>query len=589
MLNRHVAALQAAGQIETCLRDLEQMQTHLEALPLWRPSAALSRQAAEARRIIVGMQARLERRLVVTLIGPSGAGKSTLLNALAGVDDLSPVGIQRPTTRQLVVLANDAEAVQTLFGTRIAPGEVTVRGSRAAESLDHLILVDTPDTDTTLSDQHMALLNQAVTLSDVLLCVFDAQNPKRRDHADTLAPLVRRFHGASLVAVLNKCDRLDQEEIIGEVGPDFETFLGQAWETTPEALFLTSARRHLQQPAWDAAAGPRHDLDQFDQLRELIFATFNRPGFGPDRRVANAARIRDYLVTGVNREAAGVQAGLGQTVAEMAAIERQAMVAALDVLRADRQRQLLGVHVRLYQALAQRWLGPVGWLVAIWSRLIVFGSGLTALVRFGNPLHQIWGLISSWRRFKESRSALSALSDQSRVDTAVQAYRKHWLTQWPGVAEQLISAGFDARVRTLAGEDSAGVARDLEDLWSRALEEEIQGSANRLSHVLLQVLFNLPGLALMGYVGWLTADHFFRGTYLSSDFFLHALLTLAIVLLISFFLLQAVVRLAIGRDRIQRRAFAVLENTGTQDTPSAPRALEEQIREVLALAQKGAN
>ncbi|MEJ2039859.1 MAG: hypothetical protein P8X55_13150 [Desulfosarcinaceae bacterium] len=194
-------------------------------------------------------------------------------------------------------------------------------------------------------------------------------------------------------------------------------------------------------------------------------------------------------------------------------------------------------------------------------------------------------MVTAWRRFRKSRSALEALSDQSRVDQAVQAYRKAWLTRWPDVAEKLVKAGFDGQVRALAGEDSAGVARDLENLWSQALETEIQRSAAALSHLLIQALFNLPSLALLGYVGWITAVHFFQGSYLSTDFFLHALLTLAIVLLLSFFLLQAIVRLAVGGDRIQRRAFAKLESSGEQNAPAASLAIEEQIREVLALAQ----
>jgi predicted GTPase/uncharacterized protein YjiS (DUF1127 family) len=587
MFQRHVAVLQAAGQIETYLHDLDFLQERLNRLPLWRQAAALAKQAAEARRMIADMQVRLDRRLTVTIVGPSGAGKSTLLNALAGSDDLSPTGIQRPTTRQLIVLANDTQAARQIFGIQDQQADVIIRNSLTAETLDHLILVDTPDTDSTLRDEHLVLLNQAVAVSDVLICVFDAQNPKRRDHADTLAPLVRRFHGASLVAVLNKCDRLDRTEMIEEVGPDFEVYLQQAWETQPESLFLISARSHLQHPAWDAGSEPRHDLDHFKKLHELIFSAFNRPGYGMDRRVANAARIHDYLVKSAAQTAAADKSSLKQTLDKMAFVEKEAMLRALNVLQADQQRQVLGMHVRLYQALAQRWLGPVGWLVAIWSRLIVFGSGLTALVRFGNPLHQIWGLISSWRRFKESRSALEALSDQNRVDAAVQAYRRVWLTHWPDIAEQLIAGGFDTRVRAMAGEDSSGVARDLENLWARELDIEIQNSAGRLSHLFVQLLFNLPSLGLIGYVGWLTAVHFFRRQYLSSDFFLHALLTLAVVLLLSFFILQGLVRLAVSRDRIQRRAFAKLENAGPDQVLAAPHALSEQIRGVLELAQTG--
>ena len=52
------------------------------------------------------------------------------------------------------------------------------------------LLVDTPDTDSVASPAHHQLLHQVVARSDVLICVFDAQNPKRRDHIDFMAPLV---------------------------------------------------------------------------------------------------------------------------------------------------------------------------------------------------------------------------------------------------------------------------------------------------------------------------------------------------------------------------------------------------------------
>ena len=102
------------------------------------------------------------------------------------------------------------------------PGRRTVRSSPAADLLRHMILVDTPDTDSTASDLHRPLILRAVEHSDILLCVFDAQNPKRRDHADFMAPLVQRFHGASLVAVLNQVDRLGEKELTTEIAPEFK-------------------------------------------------------------------------------------------------------------------------------------------------------------------------------------------------------------------------------------------------------------------------------------------------------------------------------------------------------------------------------
>jgi hypothetical protein len=328
-------------------------------------------------------------------------------------------------------------------------------------------------------------------------------------------------------------------------------------------------------------------LDQFDQLRELVMETMNRPAAGMDRRIANAAQIRDYVMEQVQNTVHRHQPHLAAAAEKMLAAEQQSMQAAITLLRTDDRRQILGVNVRLYQALAQRWLGPVGWLVAIWSRLIVFGSGLTALLRFGNPLSQVWGMISSWRKFKESRSALAMLNDQNRVDAALDSFRRTMLTLWPDIAEGLIKGGFRPGIRaldTLAPENE-GIGQSLDNLWSDALDKKINSYAAGLSHLVLQLIFNLPGVAIMGYVGWLTASGFFTGQYLSTDFFLHALLTIAIVLLLSFFLLQAMVRLVVGKDRIQRQAFKVMEKEAAQRPLVATRSIAEQVDRILEFAE----
>jgi hypothetical protein len=288
----------------------------------------------------------------------------------------------------------------------------------------------------------------------------------------------------------------------------------------------------------------------------------------------------------VGRATTRHQAILSAAREKVVQAEQVALHDALSLLRSDDRHQLLGVNARLYQALAQRWLGPVGWLVAIWSRLIIFGSGLAALVRFGNPLRQLWGVFSSWKRYKQSRTALEMFNDPSRADAALICFRKTLLTQWPDIAGMLIEGGFDSAVRSLSalepGNDAMG--RTLDSLWSEALDAQINSAAKKLSGLFLQLLFNLPGIAMMGYVGWLTAKGFFSGHYLSSDFFLHALLTIAIVLLLCFFLLQALVRLVVGRDRIQRRAFNAMGKQVSEHPLTATRAIVDQITGALELA-----
>lgn len=574
-----LAALETVGQLEARIRDIGQLRKQLNDLPLWRPAAVLEKQAGEALQLISDMKARVDGRLVVTLVGPSGAGKSTLFNALAGRDDLSPVGNVRPTTRTIKVLTDDAHAARQVLGPVSDDQYALLPGAP-----EHLILVDTPDTDSTLSPEHIRLLHQVVRKSDVLVCVFDAQNPQRRDHVDFMAPLVANFSGASLVAALNKCDRLGEKELAETIGPTFVRYLKTAWDSQPDAVLLLSARSNLSEPNWHANAGPRHGLDQYNKLKSLLFEHLNQPGAGQDRRIANAEKIRDYLVGRVKAAAAEHKNQLAQAHEKIVATESQALNDALSLLRADDRQQLLGVQVRLYQALAQRWLGPVGWLVALWSRLIVFGGGLSMLVRFGNPIRQLWGLFTSWRRYKESRSALELLKDHTPVNAALDAFRKSLLTQWPDIAESLVAAGFDPEVRRLEKSDDARVGRSLEVLWADALDKQIHRYAKGLSHTLLQLLFNLPAVALMGYVGWLTATRFFSTQYLSTDFFLHALLTIALVLLLSFFIFQGVVRFTAGRRRIQQRAFAIVEENAMKSPVRATRHVTRQVAEVLLLA-----
>ncbi len=585
MANPLVAALNTMGQIEKHVQRIRDLEKRLDNMPLWQPAAILRRQAQEAKRMISAMQERIDGRLVVTLIGPSGAGKSTLFNALAGKDNLSRVGRQRPTTRRLAVLSDDAHAVRQALGP-IDPDNMVMLPGSASNGLAHLILVDTPDTDSTQSPEHLKLLNQVVARSDVLICVFDAQNPKRRDHADFMAGLVRRFSGASLVAVVNKCDRQSETELGDVIGPEFETYLDKAWDTQPEMVLLISARRHLKNPEWDDQAKPRHDLDQYRRLESFLRDVLNRPDAGRDHRIANAGRISAYLLSQAGDAATASKPELAAARQALGDAEHAAFQAALSLLNADDRHQVLGVNVRLYQSLAQRWLGPVGWLVAIWSRLIVFGGGLAALLRVGNPLRQLWGAFSSWKRFKESRSALDMLTDGVRVDAAMDRFRKSFLTRWPDIAGMLVNGGFDPAVRTLENLDPVhdDVGQALDQLWSEALDKQIHRYAGGLSHFVLQVLFNLPAIALMGYVGWLTAWGFFNGRYLTSDFFLHAVLTIAIVLLLSFFLLQATIRLVVGKDRIQGRAFRAMQKMTAQRRLTATRDIEAQVAAVLDLA-----
>jgi energy-coupling factor transporter ATP-binding protein EcfA2 len=577
-VERQTARLKDLGRIEALVSELDLLKSGLDAAPMWRPAAALGRQCAEAIRMIRAISARFERSLVVTVIGPSGSGKSTLVNALAGGAALSPMGRNRPTTEALVVFSSAGEDAAAL-AVELGGDSVRVATPAGAVLPRGLCLIDTPDTDSTALHRHIPALQRVVEQTDVLLCVFDAENPKRRDHADFLAPFVRRFDGQSLLAVLNKCDRLDEAELKSEILPDFLTYLQKGWEGSVEKALCVSGRRHLQAPDWDAAAGPRHGFDQFAELRESIFGLVEHGSRVIDRRIENARQLHAVALTEAGRELAADGEALAAAARTLAQAQAEAMAAAAASWRETGDTAGGGLSAAVYQCIAGRWFGPMGWLLAVWMRLMSIGSGIAAALRRVRP---------------SAKMILKGRPDQDErppgLATALRNYRLKLLTRWPETAELLVKGRFDPSVRALdAPRAAAGrVADELSRLWEGALDQEIERLGRRLAGLGLQVLMNGPVLGILGYVGWVTVKRFFSAEYLPGDYFLHAFWVIVIVLVLSFFALQFLIRLTASPERILAGALRRLQQEAAAFDGLADHPLRIQMENVLRMAAAAA-
>ncbi len=579
---QRAAILKGVGRIEALVSELGLLKSSLEAVPLWRPAAALARQGEEAIRMIRAIAARFERSLVVTLIGPSGSGKSTLVNALAGGAELSPTGRRRPTTETLVVFGAGKEDAAEL--TRdLGSDSVVVAAAAGTRLPGGLCLIDTPDTDSTAFRRHVPALERAIAQSDVLICVFDAENPKRRDHADFLAPFVARFDGESLVAVLNKCDRLEEADLKENILPDFRGYLQEGWQGAVDRALCVCARRHLQAPAWDPLAGPRHDFDQFEELRSLVFGLAGRGSLVVDRRVDNARKLHAVVLDEAGRELAADRPALQAAQQALARIQTEAMTAAAAALGGqDSRRGAGGPGAAVYQKLCMRWVGPVGWVLAVWTRLMAAGSGIAAFLRLGRP----FGGVFSVRRAGKG----SAPAGADGLEAALGRYRLELIGRWPEAAELLVRGRFDSAVRSLdAPMASAGRFQEqLSSLWDRAIEQEVDAMARRLGGGWLQILMNAPVTGILGYVGWVTVKTFFSAEYLAGDYFLHAFWVIAIALMLSFLALQALIRLTAGPERITARALDRLQLEMAAVDGLAEHPLRAQLQAVLRMAEAAA-
>jgi GTPase SAR1 family protein len=582
--NVQTGSIKALGKIEGFKHDVRMLCNAIDQAPMWQPGAGLRKQCDEVLRMIDHLEARLERKLIVTIIGPCGSGKSTLLNALAQVDNLSETGHRRPTTQSIVVLSRETKDADHLK-EQLGVGHVDMRSSPAAASLENVLLIDTPDTDSTQQEKHIHLVQNAIAVSDILICMFDAENPKRKDHVDFLAHYVRLFNGDALVVVINKCDRQDKKELIEIIVPEFLEFIKTAWEKPIQKIFCISARQHLQNPKWAPTALPKHDFDEFIDLKQMIFGTFNRPGYSIDRRIENAQSLRDYILEEAVLEIQKDSKTLKATKQHIREAEKNALNAALSAFKKGDSNRMLGVNVLVYQKLSQRWLGPVGWLIAMWARILIFETGITAMFRFGNPIRQFAGMVSSLFHFKESKASTMEAERSDWIDFAMRDFRLSVMQDWPDIAESLVSARFDTRVRKIEHvlSDNITLNQDLNSLWGDALDHTIESASQNLSGLILQILFNLPVIGILGHVGWITARDYFTGRYLSSDFFLHAFLTIAIALFLSFFVFQGCVRLTANPERITRRAFEKMKHQVEQFQPISMNPVGEQIDTLLTL------
>ncbi len=554
-LERQTAALKALGRIEGHAAELRRFKGDLDRLSLWRPAAGLARQCAEALQMIARIVERLDRSLVVTVIGPSGSGKSTLVNALAGGDEISPAGHSRPTTERVVIFDRGGEDAAEM-ARDLGAGAVDVRVAGGGRLPEGLCLIDTPDTDSMANRRHLPMLERVVASSDVLICVFDAENPKRRDHADTLAPIVRRFDGESLVVVLNKCDRLDEAELQEGILPDFLEYLRTAWGGAAGSALCISARSHLRDPAWDPAAGPRHGFDQFENLTRVVFANMGRSGFAIDRRADNARRLCDVVRAELQRELAADREAMEAAERRLNDAHAEAAAAALAALRSGEVRLPPGMGAAVCQLLAQRWVGPVGWVMALWARLLSFGSGIGSILRFRRPLSRSRQDAAD-RGLPEGGSETGrGMADGGRLDAAIGGFRLALLRRWPDAAEMLVRGRFDPVVRTAETADAyvEAFSGPFTALWGKAVEAETDKIPAALGGFWLQALLNAPAVGLIGYVGWVAVMSFFRADYLGGGFFVHAFWLIGIAVALGFFLLQVLIRLRLDPTRIAGRA-----------------------------------